>query len=170
MAEFADLHQGLYQALQQEAAALQAVLDSLQQQQTSLIAQQPEQIRACSQHCEQALQTLERSSQSRAALMAQAGWASLQEALTAAETQAHPESPQLRAVAEALLALIPQLNQAQYTTLALIQQGQALTENTLETLVHLQQEQAQPATYSGQGLQNNPAAAQAAAALYDFNV
>lgn len=166
MAEFAALHE----ILQAESAALQGVLQSLEQQQTSLIAQQPEQIRACSQRCEQALQTLERCSQTRAQLMAEAGWPSLQDALRAAETEAHPEYPQLQTVAEALLALIPRLQQAQYTTLALIQQGQALTENTLETLVHLQQEQAQPATYSGQGLQNSPPAAQAAAALYDFNV
>lgn len=166
MAEFTDLQQ----ALQQESVALQAVLDSLQQQQTSLIAQQPEQIRACSQHCEQTLQALEQCSQGRAAIMASAGWAALQDALSAAETQAPEQYPALQQLATALLDLIPQLQQAQYTTLALIQQGQALTENTLETLVHLQQEQAQPATYSGQGLQNNPAAAQAAATLYDFNV
>lgn len=166
MAEFAALHE----ILQAESAALQGVLQSLEQQKTSLIAQQPEQIRASSQQCEIALQALERCSQMRTKLMAEAGWPSLQAALAAAEAETPARYPALLAGAETLLALIPQLQQAQYTTLALIQQGQALTENTLETLVHLQQEQAQPATYSGQGLQNSPPAAQAAAALYDFNV
>lgn len=169
MAELQTWHTFI-QALTEEANALELVLQTLSLQQRSLIAQEPESIRACSQECETALKALEVCSQHRHQQVLNAGYSSVHDVLVACKNQAPEIYPQLEASVQHLLALLPQLQQAQYTNLALIQQGQALTENTLETLVYLQTQQNQPATYSEQGQQSSSLAPQSAAAIYDFNV
>jgi len=156
----------LLQLLRTENVLFEQVLQQLQQQQRALIGQSPEQIRQQAQACENALQQLEPASQARLAWHQQAGWQKLSEAISA--SSGHPLHSELESAYTALLQQIQALQNLQYGNLALIQQGQDLTEQTLEMLVGLQQQE-HPAVYGDQG-QESGNWAPASTAIYDFNV
>lgn len=134
--------------LQTEAQALTALLQAMDELQQSLIKGSAEAIRVRALSCDNRRKALENAAQERQETQTAQHNLSLSQWIE--NTSDLRLRVRLQAVQKELLEKVNVLRKKQHQNQALIAQGQALTEETLQMLIHLQQ-QGQPAVYGRQG-------------------